>query len=260
MKKIICIVFLNLLWCNTVSALNFPKDVVSGSKFKKSLTGSYYKKYGMQIVDKADNHPVRAGEKSIRFELRAGDCGKDKDGGWNDCKKDRERHELSGKYRVSKGERWYAWSIYMPEDFVNVDPISVILGQFHQERKHVIWMFKNKRGGYWIENYVPEYTVGNTQILTKDDLLGKWNDILVNVNWSHKEDGFFKIWTNNKLVFDYKGKTKSKNTKTYFKFGIYRSKVSLYEQIHKKKIPTQVIYFDEVRAGKKKEDVIIKLQ
>ena len=95
MKKIICIILLNLLWCNTVSALNFPKDVVSGSKFKKSLTGSYYKKHGMQIVDKADDHPVRAGEKSIRFELRAGDCGKDKDGGWNDCKKDRERHELS---------------------------------------------------------------------------------------------------------------------------------------------------------------------
>ena len=132
MKKIICIILLNLLWCNTVSALNFPKDVVSGSKFKKSLTGSYYKKHGMQIVDKADDHPVRAGEKSIRFELRAGDCGKDKDGGWNDCKKNRERHELSGRYRVSKGERWYAWSIYLPEDFINVYPVSTMLGQFHE--------------------------------------------------------------------------------------------------------------------------------
>ena len=45
-----------------------------------------------------------------------------------------KRHELSGRYRVSKGESWYAWSIYMPEDFVNVDPVSVILGQFHQEK------------------------------------------------------------------------------------------------------------------------------
>ena len=43
--------------------------------------------------------------------------------------------------------------------------------------------------------------------------------------------------------------------KTYFKFGIYRSKVSIYKQIHKKDIPIQVVYFDEVRAGKK-EDVI----
>ena len=237
MKIFLAIVFFcSLLWSN-VFAVSLPKDVVSGSKFKKSLTGKYYKKYGMEVVNKSDGHPVRSGEKSIRFELRAGDCGKDKDGGWNDCKKNRERHELSGRYRVSKGENWYAWSIYMPEDFKNVDPVSVILGQFHQEKKHVIWMFKNKRGGYWIENYVPEYTVGSTQILSKEELLGKWNDILVNVNWTHKDDGYFKLWANNKLILDFKGATKSKGVKTYFKFGIYRSKVSIYKQIHKKDIP-----------------------
>ena len=253
------VIFCSLLWSN-VFAASLPKDVVSGSKFKKSLTGNYYKKYGMQVVNKSDGHPVRAGEKSIRFELRAGDCGKDKDGGWNDCKKNRERHELSGRYRVSKGERWYAWSIYIPEDFVNSDPVSVMLGQFHQERKHVIWMFKHKRGGYWLENYVPEYTVENKQILSKEEFFGKWNDILVNVNWTHKDDGFFKVWANDKLVYDFKGKTKSKGVKTYFKFGIYRSKVSFYKQRYKKDIPTQVVYFDEVRAGKKKEDVIKNLK
>jgi len=117
-------------------------------------------------------------------------------------------------------------------------------------------MFKNKHGGYWIENYVPEYTVSSTQILTREQMLGKWNDILVNVNWSHKDDGFFKVWVNNKLVNDFKGKTKSKGVKTYFKFGIYRSKVSTYELMYKKKIPTQIVYFDEVRAGKTKEKVV----
>jgi len=28
----------------------------------------------MQVVNKKDGHPVRAGKKSIRFEVRAGDC------------------------------------------------------------------------------------------------------------------------------------------------------------------------------------------
>ena len=120
MKKISAIILVSLFYCHTAFSEKLPNDVVSGSKFKKSLTGNYYKKYGMQVVDKKDGHPVRAGEKSIRFEVRAGDCGKDKDGGWNDCKKDRERHELSARYRVSKGERWYAWSIYLPKDFINV--------------------------------------------------------------------------------------------------------------------------------------------
>ncbi|MBC8296737.1 MAG: hypothetical protein H8E55_13185 [Pelagibacterales bacterium] len=52
-----------MLWINTSHAVSLPKDVASGSKFKKSLTGSYYKKYGMQVVDKKDGHPVRAGKK-----------------------------------------------------------------------------------------------------------------------------------------------------------------------------------------------------
>jgi len=272
MKKLLKIVVVGLLWINTSYAVSLPKDVASGSKFKKSLTGSYYKKYGMQVVDKKDGHPVRAGKKSIRFEVRAGDCGKDKDGGWSDCDTDRERHELSGKYRVSKGERWYAWSIYLPSDFINVHPTSTMLAQFHQERKHVIWMFKNKRGGYWLENYVPEYTVENIKILTKDQMLGKWNDILINVNWSHEDDGFFKVWANDKLVYDFKGKTKSKGVKTYFKFGIYRSWISKwyervkysseekYAKYKEKEIPTQIVYFDEVRAGKKKQDVIKNLK
>ena len=263
MIKFLGILVLSLFLCSNGfagKAINLPKDVVSGSKFKKSLTGRYYKKYGMQVVDKKDGYPVRMGEKSIRFELRAGDCGKDKDGGWNDCKKDRERHELSGRHRVSKGERWYAWSIYLPKDFINVQPSSTMLAQFHQEKKHVIWMFKNKHGGYWIENYVPKYTVSSTQILTREKMLGKWNDILVNVNWSHKDDGFYKVWVNNKLVYDFKGKTKSKGVKTYFKFGIYRSKVSVYELMYKKKIPTQIVYYDEIRAGKKKDDVVGNLK
>ena len=118
MKKILAIILVSIFYCNTGFSAKLPNDVVSGSKFKKSLTGNYYKDYGMQVVDKKDGHPVRAGEKSIRFEVRAGDCGKDKDGGWNDCKKDRERHELSARYRVNKGERWYAWSIYLPENFI----------------------------------------------------------------------------------------------------------------------------------------------
>ena len=55
MKKFFGILFLSLLFCSNGfagEAVNLPKDVVSGSKFKKSLTGSYYKKYGMQVVDK----------------------------------------------------------------------------------------------------------------------------------------------------------------------------------------------------------------
>ena len=73
----------------------------------------------MQIVNIADDHPVRLGQESIRFEVQPGDCGADdpKHGDWSDCKEDRERHELSGRYMKNGSTWWYAWSIYLQPEF-----------------------------------------------------------------------------------------------------------------------------------------------
>ena len=127
MKKFLAILFICFLWSNigfTETIVKLPKDTSSGfKKLYKSLTGKYYKGHGMQVVDKKDGHPVRAGNKSIRFEVRSGDCGEDEDGEWSDCKNDRERHELTAggkKDYMSKGEYWFAWSIYFPEDHQNL--------------------------------------------------------------------------------------------------------------------------------------------
>ena len=252
MKKLLGILVLGLLWCSFGFAggnvLKLPKDVVSGNKFSKSLnTYGTFKKYGMQVVDKKDGHPVRAGNKSIRFEVRSGDCGKSRT--WNDCTTYRERHELHGR-DFSGGTWWYAWSIYFPKDFINVYPASLCLGQFHETNTETPpWMFLNDRGGYSVNNMVKVPAGFQTKLLTREQMLGKWNDILINAKWTHKDEGFFKIWVNNNLAFDYKGPTKRKG-KNYFKFGIYRSKV------FKKDLPTQIVYFDEIRTGKTKEKVV----
>jgi len=258
MKKLLGILVLSLLFCSDGFAGNIvklPKDVASGNKYKKSLDKKY-KKYGMQVVNKKDGHPVRAGEKSIRFEVRPGDCGYNED--WNDCDNDRERHELTGK-RMTGGEWWYSWSIYLPKDFINVHPTKLCLGQFHQEKGHVVWMFQNQSfsegGGYWVDDQVPGYTRKLNKILSQDEMSEKWNDILVNAKWSKKDDGFFKVWLNGKQVYSFAGPTKTK-AKVYFKFGIYRSFLSkwIYSSKNKKKekgVPAQVVYYDEVRAAAK---------
>ena len=64
MKQIFLIIvsFLVINSAIAETAIKLPKDVSSGSKFEKSLTGKYYKKHGFQIVNKADGHPVRSGE------------------------------------------------------------------------------------------------------------------------------------------------------------------------------------------------------
>ena len=233
MKKILGILFLILLLSGNSYAKKFvklPKDVGSGSKFYKSLTGTGYKKHGFQIVNKEDGHPVRAGSQSIRFEVRHGDCGKDSDGGWSDCKNDRERHELSGgDSQMSTGEYWFSWSIYFPEDHKNLYPLSNAFGQFHQKEGNPIFMFKELKDGYSIVRTITDKDSDYHQqnLLTNEEVLGKWFDIIINAKWTKKNNGFFKIWVNGEQKYNYKGPTKSK-TYVYQKFGVYRTGITRY--------------------------------
>ena len=309
MKKLSLYIFLGLLCCNYSFAetiVKLPKDTASGyKKLFKSLTGKYYKDHGIQIVNKKDGHPVRAGEQSIRFEVRSGDCGKDKQGGWSDCKNDRERHELSGgkkEDKMSKGEYWFSWSIYFPKDHQNLYPLSNNYGQFHQQGDAPpVFMFKEGSYGYSVVRTIGDDDYDERKLVGKNKMPGNWFDILINAKWSKKKDGFFKVWVNNDLKYDYKGPTKTVQY-VYQKFGIYRTGITRYLNyknldaiekcfeekgytpdeggalfsLTKKKIrhkisiqlynkckdyykpvnvPTTIVYFDEVRKGKKKEKV-----
>ena len=233
MKKLLGIVVLGLLLSNVGLAktlVKLPKDTSSGfKKVHKSLTGKYYKDYGMQVVDKKDGHPVRAGKQSIRFEVRDGDCGKDPDG-WSDCKGDRERHELSvagKKDLMSKGEYWFSWSLFFPKDHQNLWPLSNNYGQFHQKDGAPVFMFKELRGGYSVVRTIGDVDYDERRLIRNDDMSGKWHDILINAKWSKKDDGFFKVWVNDKLKYDYKGPTKTKKY-VYEKFGIYSTGITRY--------------------------------
>ena len=194
MKKISIFLITFLFFMNVCYAKKFvklPNDVGSGSKFYKSLTGKGYKKYGFQIVNKEDGHPVRAGSLSIRFEVRQGDCGKDSDGSWSDCKNDRERHELSGgDSSMSSGEHWFSWSIYFPEDHKNLYPLSNAFGQFHQKEGNPIFMFKELKDGYSIVRTITDKDDDYNQknLLNNKEVLGKWFDILINVKWTKKKE------------------------------------------------------------------------
>ena len=81
------------------------------------------------------------------------------------------------------------------------------------------------------------------KLLEQNDMLGKWNDILVNAKWTHKDDGFFKIWINGKLTYEHRGKTLLKGDVIEYQLGIYRSFISRLPGPD----PTQVVYYDELR-------------
>ena len=246
------LLILILLTANTFAKdIRLPKDVGSGNVYTKSLKKGF-KKYGYKIVNKKDGHPVRAGEKSIRFEVRNGDCGEDP-GKWSDCKNDRQRHELSGdRFR---GKAWYAYSIYLPNDFKTVYPVKSAMAQFHQKGSWPTLMFQFTDMGYYADRQLGYQTQEMKKILEVKDMIGKWNDILIHGNFTSKEDGFYKVWVNNKLKYEYNGATTG-GKESFFKFGIYHTKVSVWPMYHPDTpYPTQVVYYDEIRAGKSKKAV-----
>ena len=56
-------------------------------------------------------------------------------------------------------------------------------------------------------------------------MFGKWNDILININSTSKDKGFYKVWVNNELKYEadslssklveYDGRIKRLNTRIY---------------------------------------------
>jgi len=210
-----------------------PNDVASGKKYNVCLFDkTAFKEYGLRVVDKKDGHPVRAGSKSMRFELRDGDCNDPPPPAWNDCKNDRERFELSGRDMFDGEEGWYAWSIFIPKDYVDIETGATDLGQFNLEPGEdpdpcCVFLINKKKDGYVMNAVVDKYYLNLD--LSPDEMSGNWNDFLVNFKWSKKDNGFIKLWLNNKLVFEYTGQTLTRNTEfVYFKFGIYRSALSRY--------------------------------
>lgn len=239
----------SLLWLGLLLAIPAnaaaPADSAGlYSGFKRSLGAK--NSHGYQVV----SEPIREGKVSERFELRSGDCSGTKD--WNDCANDRERSELGQQAPFSQPgeEYWYAFSLYVPDSYKNIFPVKVALGQFHQEgAKSPPLMFQNGKGGYWAD--LNQTRQKSALLIEEKDLRGRWQDLLVNARWSKGKDGFVKVWVNGELKLSREGANLTQDGPIYFKYGIYRSFLSR----NKNKHPDQVVYFDGVRWGKKREDV-----
>lgn len=236
------------------SAESLPSDVASGwpGGWTKSMENRF-RPHGYKIVNKIDGHPARLGARSIRFEVRPGDCGNDGNG-WDDCSNDRERHELRANTANQDGqEMWYAYSLYIPGDTPAILPTAVHLGQFLQPRQSVFWLFSWGDMGLVMEARPPKafgQSGSNTYLVLNGQLRNQWIDILVHAKWSRSSQGFFRVFVNHKLKFEFKGQTLAMGSNGDFKFGIYRSGVSRYTKVRKAAPPSQTVYYDEIHRGK----------
>lgn len=253
------------------SILLFSSTLLSGCvgfeskgafSFQKAYV-SHIKDYGYKRV--SDPHPVRAGKTSERFEVRSGDCYWSPY--WDDCKNDRERIELIEKEPYSNvgSKNWYGWSIFVPNDFPNVWPTRTVLGQFHQKGDEIFdppIMFKYYSDGYRIHvNQMSQSPPEDYLLIPEDDFRGQWHDILVHAKWTNTDGGFIKIWVNGILKVNRAGALTLYSKPIYFRYGIYRHSLSNYKTMSNvDNLPTQIVYYDEVRKGKSRADVDIRLK
>jgi hypothetical protein len=261
---------------NVKKKIKFPKDIVQGYKndmgslWGLSCTYSVDNKcmtpnYAYKIISNDENNPVRLGNKSVRMELRKGDCHQKRKGSHNDCKASppAERHEFGIEFDKStgiKGKTWHAHSMFLPSDTPIINSEWITMGQFHNigyDLPPVNFDIKKKNLELVTRFHCIHPSKFNKpcnsddnlkaikKIINANKLFGQWNDLVVNANWtSNIKKGFFKLWVNGKLVYHFVGRTVAPKDQITFQFGIYRGAAqSLGDANH-------VVYYDEIRKAK----------
>jgi hypothetical protein len=230
-------------------------------KAKRSLNKA---PHGYTVIsDPTTNAPTKLVEV---FEVRPGDCYKNPGvNGWDDCSHDRERSELTennSKPNRHGSDYWYGWSIYFPEDYINIYPTKTALGQFHQKDSDPIWMFHNadRAGGYKVVGTVGNLLKTKQTLISEEDLRGQWHKIEVHAKWSRSDTGVFQVWVNGELKLDYKGRTMTAK-QVYFKYGVYRSYMVNYKAENKtSEVPAQTVYYSNVKKSHAREGLAAQLK
>lgn len=204
-----------------------------------------------------DKVPDAAGTGSAtvleRFEVRSGDCSVQKS--IDDCKQDRERSELSeqGRRTPRGSTAWYGWHFYLGEDWPDVWPTKTVIGQFHQDKSHPVWMFLNYKGALVLDDHSTGGSKGYTELVPANELKGRWHRIEVHARWERDTTGFFKVWVDGVAKFEMAGPTMTRDL-VFFKYGVYRSFVSRFVAAAGiPGVPTQVALFANVRKATTRE-------
>lgn len=246
---------------------NFSILVCYGEEFTRSLNDT---SHGFNIV-KFPN-PVRLGHLSQRFELRSGDCSANIN--WSDCNTDRSRTEMSSKQKFYIGdEKWISYSIYIDKSFKELTPTKTSLGQIHQyggpsgfaggfpnnppilqfnilNNNYVLYLHRLSGNFYNVDDDPIYY-----KIISLNDMRNKWTDILIHIKFD-KNYSFLEIYANGKKVINHMNNFINFEPKYfYFKYGIYNSFISRYENKFKSKLPTLIVFFDEIRIGNTRHEV-----
>ncbi len=249
----------------------YIKTIKSGFKYHKNFM--VHNEHNFNYIK--DKKKARAGKYYQQFELRDGDCFGDDS--WSDCDTDRERVEFSTRPRqpITKNQ-CYGYSLMLSKDFTHVHPTSTTLGQVHQHGGPT----GTAQGLASFPPLVQIDVVGESLFFNWHELSGSATNVIDESRYYKLKSlkDMKEVWTDISFCLDFKNKRMDawvdgikkveilkspiffKPEAIYFKHGIYRSFISKYKkQNNVKKMPTQIVFYDEIRRGNSIEKVDINI-
>ncbi|KNG93301.1 heparin lyase I family protein [Pseudaestuariivita atlantica] len=241
--------------------------------------------------------PVRWGRVAERYELRNGDCG------GSDCGKPRYRAEVQEKPRRATAridrDIWYGWSFRSPvlAPVPRDAALRLVLGQWRlsPDLPPVIRLIQlgSDEGNFaaCADVCTPSPDAGRDVVLHLDDMAttfdwgrdrnsgyicrlfstraaqSEWQDIVINTNFGSDDGGYLRIWVNEELVCDYRGRmaahvsTNPRRNRLQHRRGIFSSYTKRWEtRFGLAPKPTLVAYYDEFLSGTSRDAVDTRLR
>ena len=237
-----------------------PGDLTFNSDFESGDV-SVWKEKGMLQLCCDDSlavvtSPVRQGRYAAQFTLRRSDP----------IVKGSKRAEIRTKAARMGGEYWYAFSVFLPADWI-VDQVPVTVAQWHAVPDY--WLGEAsappplrvvaQNGEWMLANIWDSKRVGRTWfgVLAPDGTAlkpigpldrGRWTDWVFHIRWSYRDDGLLEVWKNREPFFQRSGpNTYNDALAPYFKVGIYVPQWMAQPPLTP--IDRHTIHFDEIRVA-----------
>lgn len=214
--------------------------------------------YNNLIVNKADNHPVHSGERSLRFEIRKNECSSNFY--FDDCSNDRARTEVYEYNRISIEPdmiQSYEYSMFLvSNEYFNpgsvnnpYSPLTVVsqvyfddLG-YKADQKGQFYLVVDHDQNLRIRTHTPFTYNIDKQELIMTDIFDKWITVRMELDTKFNR---FRLFLDGSVVFQESYNFIPENAidpQYFFKAGVYNSFISDAKREYK----TQVIYYDDLQ-------------
>ena len=250
----------------TPCASSFADSDAFGNIRFQSSTGTT--SWGCLVVDQAGGQPTVSGTKSVRVELRPGDCDASQtflSGSTmvSDCTSDRSRFEIRQVVSGSTAGQitTYEYYVYIPAQSNFQPPWSktgstplTVLSQINWQcgatpcptlggngYGALAYLSIDSSGTLFVQTHQDFSWAVNNKVAIDSSPFDKWIKLKYVIKSSSSSDGFFQAYANDKLIIN-EARATLPNLYAYIslKLGIYNSSISSVS----KPWSTQVIYFD----------------